>query len=88
VQPSAQRASRCTTRPGGKLTLATYASALGLPAVCIPVMRSPGGLPVGVQLIGRRGGERMLLAPAAELEEALGGWLDPDESRSPTRSAH
>jgi Asp-tRNA(Asn)/Glu-tRNA(Gln) amidotransferase A subunit family amidase len=51
-------------------------------------MRSPGGLPVGVQLIGRRGGERMLLAPAAELEEALGGWLDPDESRSPTRSAH
>jgi amidase len=65
------------TRPGGKLTLATYASALGLPAVCVPVMRSSGGLPVGVQLIGRRGSERTLLAMAAELEVRLGGWLRP-----------
>jgi Asp-tRNA(Asn)/Glu-tRNA(Gln) amidotransferase A subunit family amidase len=70
------------TRPGGKLTLATYASALGLPAVCVPVMHSPAGLPVGVQLIGRRGGERTLLALAAELEQALGGWLDPDVGRT------
>ena len=68
------------TRPGGKLTLATYASALGLPAVCVPVMRSPAGLPVGVQLIGRRGSERSLLALAHVLEQDLGGWLDPDES--------
>lgn len=68
------------TVPGGKLTLATYASALGLPAVCVPVMRSPAGLPVGVQLIGRRGSERTLLALARVLEQALGGWLDPDES--------
>jgi Asp-tRNA(Asn)/Glu-tRNA(Gln) amidotransferase A subunit family amidase len=66
-------------RPGGKLTLATYASALGLPAVCVPVMRSEAGLPVGVQLIGARGAERTLLALAAELESALGGWLRPDE---------
>jgi amidase len=66
------------TRPGGKLTLATYASALGLPAVCVPVMRAAGsGLPVGVQLIGARGSERTLLALAAELESALGGWLRP-----------
>jgi amidase len=68
------------TNPGGKLTLATYASALGLPAVCVPVMRSPAGLPIGVQLIGRRGSERTLLALARVLEQALGGWLDPDES--------
>ena len=65
------------TRPGGKLTLATYASALGLPAVCVPVMRSEAGLPVGVQLIGRRGSERTLLALAAELEVRLGGWVRP-----------
>jgi Asp-tRNA(Asn)/Glu-tRNA(Gln) amidotransferase A subunit family amidase len=65
------------TRPGGKLTLATYASALGLPAVCVPVMRSAVGLPVGVQLIGRHGSERTLLALAAELEVRLGGWLRP-----------
>lgn len=40
-------------------------------------MRSEGGLPVGVQLIGRRGSERTLLAIAAELEVRLGGWLRP-----------
>jgi len=68
------------TAPGGKLTLATYANALGLPAVCVPVMRSQAGLPIGVQLIGRRGGERTLLALARVLALALGGWLDPDES--------
>jgi Asp-tRNA(Asn)/Glu-tRNA(Gln) amidotransferase A subunit family amidase len=42
------------------------------------VARSDGGLPVGVQLIGRHGHERGLLALARELEQALGGWLDPD----------
>jgi amidase len=65
-------------RPGGKLTLCTYANALGLPAVAVPVARTTAGLPVGVQLIGRRGHERALLALARELEQALGGWLDPD----------
>jgi Asp-tRNA(Asn)/Glu-tRNA(Gln) amidotransferase A subunit family amidase len=40
-------------------------------------MRSDAGLPVGVQLIGRRGSERTLLALARELEGRLGGWLRP-----------
>jgi Asp-tRNA(Asn)/Glu-tRNA(Gln) amidotransferase A subunit family amidase len=67
-------------RPGGKLTLATYASALGLPAVCVPVMRDEErGLPVGIQLIGARGTERSLLSLAAELESSLGGWLRPPD---------
>ena len=66
-------------KPGGKLTLATYASALGLPAVCVPVLRAEAsGLPVGVQLIGARGSERTLLALASELE-SLGGWLRPPD---------
>jgi aspartyl-tRNA(Asn)/glutamyl-tRNA(Gln) amidotransferase subunit A len=68
-------------RPGGKLTLCTYANALGLPAVSVPVMVGEAGLPVGVQLIGARGHERALLALARELERALGGWLDPDASQ-------
>jgi Asp-tRNA(Asn)/Glu-tRNA(Gln) amidotransferase A subunit family amidase len=70
------------TRPGGKLTLATYSSALGLPAVCVPIMRTDAGLPVGVQLIGRRGSERTLLALAGELEQRLGGWLRPNTAAS------
>jgi len=42
-------------------------------------MRSDSGLPVGVQLISRRGEERTLAALASVLEQALAGWLDPDE---------
>jgi Asp-tRNA(Asn)/Glu-tRNA(Gln) amidotransferase A subunit family amidase len=66
------------TRPGGKLSLCTYANALGLPALALPVNLSDTGLPVGVQLIGRRGEERTLIGLARLLEDALGGWLDPD----------
>lgn len=66
------------TRAGGKLSLCSYANALGLPALAVPVMRAESGLPVGVQLIGRRGEERTLIALAATIEDALGGWCDPD----------
>jgi amidase len=55
-----------------------YPSALGLPAVVCPVARTPAGLPVGVQLFARRGCEGELLYVAALLEEAFGGWLEPD----------
>jgi amidase len=47
----------------------TFASALGLPAAVIPVLRD--GLPRGVQLIGPRRGERALLSLTRALEEAL-----------------
>jgi Asp-tRNA(Asn)/Glu-tRNA(Gln) amidotransferase A subunit family amidase len=60
-------------------TLSTYVNALGLPAAAVPVGRTPDGLPVGVQVIGRRYRELEVLAVARELEEAFGGWLDPDE---------
>ena len=67
--------------PGGKLTLCTYANALGLPAVSIPVMRDgASGMPVGVQLVGRPGHEAEVLALAEVLERALGGFVDPEES--------
>ncbi len=68
------------TRPGGKLTLCPYASALGVPAVAVPVLRSKDGLPVGVQPVGRRGFERTLVEVARWLEEDLGGWIDPGEA--------
>jgi Asp-tRNA(Asn)/Glu-tRNA(Gln) amidotransferase A subunit family amidase len=47
------------------------ASALGLPAVVVPVACDGDGLPAGVQLVGRRGGEADLLAAAGVLEAAL-----------------
>jgi amidase len=40
----------------------------GLPAIVLPVHQTDGGLPMGVQLIGRPGGERTLFALGAQLE--------------------
>ncbi len=64
-------------RPGGKLTLCTYANALGLPAASVPAGRDEDGLPLAVQLMAGRGRDLDVLAVAAELEEALGGALSP-----------
>jgi amidase len=43
----------------------------GLPAIALPVSATPGGVPMGVQLIGRPGGEDVLLALGAQLERRL-----------------
>jgi amidase len=43
----------------------------GLPAISLPVSVTPEGLPMGVQLIGRPGGEHVLLALGAQLERRL-----------------
>jgi Asp-tRNA(Asn)/Glu-tRNA(Gln) amidotransferase A subunit family amidase len=45
--------------------------ALGLPAVTVPGLRTASGLPLGVQAIGRRGGEEDLLATSRWIETAL-----------------
>ncbi|MFJ4029918.1 amidase [Paenarthrobacter sp. NPDC089989] len=42
----------------------------GLPAISIPVHTTENGLPMGIQLIGRRGSELQLLQVAAALETA------------------
>ena len=67
-------------RPGGKLTLCTYANALGMPSASVPAGRDEDGLPLAVQVMAARGRDLDVLAVAAELEKALGGALDPAES--------
>ena len=47
-------------------------SVTGLPAISVPAGFTPGGLPVGLQLIGRRRGDWHLLAVAAAFEKATG----------------
>jgi amidase len=47
----------------------------GLPAITLPVSQSAEGVPMGVQLIGRPGGEATLLALGAQLERRL-RWQD------------
>jgi amidase len=43
----------------------------GLPAIVLPVAQTDDGLPMGVQLIGRPGGERTLLSLATQLERRI-----------------
>lgn len=49
----------------------SFVNVAGLPAIALPVAVTDAGLPMGVQLIGRPGGERTLLALGAQLERRL-----------------
>ncbi len=42
----------------------------GQPAVSVPLVESPDGLPIGIQLVGRPAGEEILISLAAQLEQA------------------
>ncbi|HUF91018.1 MAG TPA: amidase [Candidatus Limnocylindria bacterium] len=59
-----------TTGDASFCTLWTY---LGTPAVTLPLMRSSTGMPLGVQLIGRRDGDARLLRTARWLAVTLAG---------------
>lgn len=48
-----------------------------LPVVVIPAGRTAAGLPIGVQIVGRPFAEETVLAAAAIIEQALGGWQSP-----------
>jgi len=50
---------------------------LGNPAAVVPVGRSPEGLPIGVQVVGRPYEEELVLEIAAVIERTCGGWRPP-----------
>jgi Asp-tRNA(Asn)/Glu-tRNA(Gln) amidotransferase A subunit family amidase len=50
---------------------------LGLPACVVPVGRSPEGLPIGVQIVGRPWEEDLVLQVAAAIEARVGGYQPP-----------
>jgi Asp-tRNA(Asn)/Glu-tRNA(Gln) amidotransferase A subunit family amidase len=50
---------------------------LGNPAAVVPVGRSPEGLPIGVQIVGRPWQEEMVLAVASAIEKECGGYQAP-----------
>src|ERR1700723_3750346 len=50
---------------------------LGVPAAVVPVGKSPEGLPIGVQVVGRPWEEEVVLAVAAKIEDACGGFRRP-----------
>jgi amidase len=49
----------------------SFVNATGLPAIVLPVSAAEDGIPLGVQLVGRPGGEHVLLALGAQLERRL-----------------
>ena len=59
-----------TLPPDSQADFTVPASVLGLPALSVPGGRSDEGLPLGVQLVGRRGADALLLGIAAQLEDA------------------
>jgi len=48
-----------------------------LPVTVIPIGRTPDGLPIGVQIIGRPGADAATLAVAGALEGVAGGFRAP-----------
>jgi amidase len=50
---------------------------LGNPAAVVPVGRSAEGLPIGVQIVGRPWEDEAVLAVAAKIEAATGGFRRP-----------
>jgi amidase len=59
------------------LAYTTPWSLTGHPVVVLPLARSAEGLPIGVQLVGRRWGDMELLASAALLAGVIGPWQPP-----------
>lgn len=59
------------------LRFAFLATTTGLPAISIPVGRSPEGMPIGLQLIGPPRGEGKLLRVARAVEIVVGGPFGP-----------
>jgi amidase len=62
---------------GSMLNWISMATACGLPVTTYPAGPAADGLPVGVQLIGPRGGDAKVLSIAQAVEEALGGFMPP-----------
>ncbi len=63
------------------MSYSQWFNALGNPAAVVPAGESPEGLPIGVQVVGRPWEEELVLAIAARIEEACGGWKEPPLSK-------
>jgi aspartyl-tRNA(Asn)/glutamyl-tRNA(Gln) amidotransferase subunit A len=53
--------------PVDQADYATLSSLMGLPAISVPAKVAPGELPIGIQLVGRKGEDAAVLAAAANL---------------------
>ncbi|MCY4641070.1 MAG: amidase [Chloroflexi bacterium] len=72
IAPSAPGEAPAGLAGTGNPILNRIWTVLQLPCVAVPVRRGPGGLPVGVQLVGALGSDARLLAVAERAWRALG----------------
>jgi amidase len=59
------------------LTHAPIFNLTGNPVVVIPVGQSQNGLPIGIQVVGKRWQDRGLLGIAQQLSDVVGVWQRP-----------
>ncbi|MGH9726498.1 MAG: amidase family protein, partial [Candidatus Acidiferrales bacterium] len=81
--PAFRHGEREWRLPGGRveylkaMSYSQWFNLLGNPAAVVPMGRSPEGLPIGVQIIGRPWEDEAVLAVAARIESAYGGFQRP-----------
>jgi aspartyl-tRNA(Asn)/glutamyl-tRNA(Gln) amidotransferase subunit A len=67
--PPARIAGRDTT-PRTPMAFTTFVNAMGYPALSLPLSIGSGGLPIGIQLVGRFGDDGLLLQLGRSIEQA------------------
>ncbi len=55
------------------LSLAYYVTIAGHPALCLPMGKDARGMPFGLQIVGPRGGDALVLGVALAIEQACAG---------------
>jgi Asp-tRNA(Asn)/Glu-tRNA(Gln) amidotransferase A subunit family amidase len=73
LTPSAPGEAPPSLETTGNPAFCTIWTYLGTPAVSLPLLRSQAGMPLGVQLVGRRGNDARLLRTARWLATTLAG---------------
>jgi Asp-tRNA(Asn)/Glu-tRNA(Gln) amidotransferase A subunit family amidase len=71
LTPAAPGAAPRGLASTGDPTFCSLWTLLGMPALTLPLMQSASGLPIGVQLVGPRGGDAQLLRTAKWLSRRL-----------------
>lgn len=88
VTPAAPGEAPLGLESTGSPLFCTLWSLLGTPAISLPLLTGPNGMPVGVQLVGAPGGDTRLLAVSKWVEERMRGRSFPPHpsQRKPTAS--
>jgi amidase len=85
-RPMGERTVEVNGAPADYLTQLVWAGLATmprLPATVVPAGRTAGGLPVGLQLVGPRYGDRVTLRAAGWAESVLGGFTPPPPPSPP-----